>query len=124
MKPRPQGRGFLLYTCGMAVTVSLNPPTVFGDAKVASGTVTFDSSYPTGGEPLTAATLGMNSIFVFLPAGPARDADGAVTVSYDHTNSKVFAYWVDTTTDGAEMFEVTDTTNLSGYSFRFLAVGR
>jgi hypothetical protein len=108
----------------MALTVSLNRPTVFGDAKVASGTITFDSSYPTNGESLTAADLALSQVDVFIPAGPARDANGAVAVDYDHANSKVKAYWVDTTVDGAEQAEVVNTTNLSGYSFRFVALGR
>lgn len=107
----------------MALTVSLNRPSVMGDLRVASGTITFDSSYPTDGEALTAATLGLQSLSVFLPT-PAQDANGAVVVGYDHTNSKVKAYWVDTTVDGAEMAEVADTTNLSGYSFRFMAFGK
>ena len=107
----------------MALTVSLDRPSVFGDLKVAKGTITFDSSYPTDGEALALATLGLQACDVFLPS-PAQDANGAVVVAYDHTNAKVKAYWVDTTTDGAELAEVVDTTNLSGYSFRFVAFGR
>lgn len=115
--------GLSLYNTDMALTVSLNRPSVFGDAKVASGTITFDSSYPTNGEALTVATLGLSQVDIFLPT-PAQDANGAVSVAYDHTNSKVKAYWVDTTTDGAELAEVANTTDLSGYSFRFVALGR
>ena len=107
----------------MALTVSLNRPTVFGDAKVASGTITFDSSYPTGGESLTPALLGLTSIATFV-GQPAIDANGCVIPSLKRSTSVLFAYWVDTSTDGAELAEVADTTDLSGYTFDFIAFGR
>ena len=107
----------------MALTVSLNRPTVFGDAKVASGTITFDSSYPTGGESLTPALLGLTQVDTFV-GQPAIDANGCVIPSLKRSTNVLFAYWVDTSVDGAEMAEVADTTNLSGYTFDFIAFGR
>lgn len=71
--------------------------------------ITLDSSYPTGGEAVTANQLGGGSVVAaFLPPN-----DGIV-LEYDRTNSKILAYWVDTTVDGAAMGEVADTTDLSG----------
>ena len=46
----------------------------------------FDSSYPTGGEALTPATLGFQTID-FVLVEPA----GGYTFEYDHTNQKVIA---------------------------------
>lgn len=59
----------------------------FGNMICASGVAAFDSSYPTGGEALTAATLGMSAIrfIIFEPRL-------GFVLTYDHTNSKVLVY--------------------------------
>jgi hypothetical protein len=82
-------------------------------------TITFDSSYPTGGEALTKATLGVHRIFEVLPHGPFRNTDGTlgITVAYDYTNSKLAAYWGNAGSVSG-MPEVADTTDLSTYSGR------
>jgi hypothetical protein len=49
-------------------------------------TCLFDSSYPTGGEPLTPADLGLSSI-LFLHATPAS----GYSFEYDFTNQKLIA---------------------------------
>lgn len=46
----------------MALSFSVNPPQVAGTKRVVRGTVTFDSSYPTGGEAFTAANVGLMAI--------------------------------------------------------------
>ena len=73
----------------MAVSLSqVERSTVFGDRRIKFYTVTFDSSYPTGGEPLSAATLGFQRVD-FVMAEPAAAAAGttAVIAKYDYTNS-------------------------------------
>lgn len=46
--------------------------------------ITFDNSYPTGGEPVTAAQLGVRSIdMVMLSNG------GGYLAEYDYTNNKI-----------------------------------
>ena len=52
-----------------------------------TGKLAFDDSYPTGGESLTAAMLGLSSIdFVDIPPS------GGQVFQYDYTNSKVLVY--------------------------------
>jgi hypothetical protein len=80
--------------------------------------IAFDSSYPTGGEPLTAADCGLKKIEQFIPHGVARGGTGdvaAVAVAYDHTNSKLFAYETAGTVDLA-LKEATSTMDLSTYT--------
>lgn len=102
----------------MPASVTVSKRTIFGNKKVCVGTVAFDSSYPTGGEAVSYANLGLANVdFVQVSS-----AAGYV-FEYDHTNKKVKAYWVDTTTDGAAMAEVADTTDLSAVTARFFAFG-
>ena len=50
--------------------------------------------------------------------------DGAGYVfEWDNTNSKIKAFWVDTTTDGAPLAEVVNTTDLSAVAPYFVIVG-
>ena len=46
----------------MALTVTVTDETVFGDKKIVFATVGFDNSYDAGGELLTPASLGLNTI--------------------------------------------------------------
>lgn len=90
-----------------------------GDMRAVIADVAFDSSYPTGGESLTAAMLGLSAI-EFVIAEPAA----GYTFEYDHANSKLLARWVDTTVDGAPQAQVADTTNLSAVTgVRIIAFG-
>lgn len=93
----------------MALTVTTADENVAGARKTKVVNVTFDSSYPTGGEGFTPASVGFVS-FTFVDIAPS---DGYV-YEFDYTNNKIIAYWVDTTTDGAPMAQVADTTDLSG----------
>lgn len=95
-----------------------------GNMRQKVRTITFDSSYPTGGESLTAADLGLKRIFELRPHGSFRAAanTSAIEVSYDHTNSKLIAFWGNAGTASVQP-EVTNTTDLSTYSGRITAVG-
>lgn len=105
----------------MAATVTaVGTPQVAGGWQVRIYDVAFDSSYPTGGESVTPAMLGLNTID-FLIAEPA----GGYTFEYDHDDELLIARWVDTTTDGAPQAEVADTTDLSAVTgIRIIAFGR
>jgi hypothetical protein len=92
----------------MALTLSSAIPTVRGVQKVWEGTVTFDASYPTGGESFTPANVG----FVNFDRVEVHPTAGYV-FEYDTSTEKIIAYWVDTTTDGAPMAEVANTEDLS-----------
>lgn len=50
--------------------------------------ITFDSSYATGGEALTAAQLGLNALDIIL-----CETRSGYMFQYDHTNAKLQAYY-------------------------------
>lgn len=72
---------------------------------------TFDSSYPTGGEPLVPSDLGLRDIEYL-----AANTDGSNAFVWDKTNGKLKAY----TAAGAE---VANATNLAAVVIRIFAVG-
>lgn len=103
----------------MAASVSLSTePINFGGGLIfVCGTITFDSSYPTGGESISASSF-KGSSFVRLMLDPSTTG---IVPSYNSSTGKVMAFWVDTTVDGAAMAEVTATTDLSTAVFPFAA---
>jgi hypothetical protein len=72
----------------MALTVDEITNFVVGDRRVVVANVDFDSSYPAGGEPLTASDLSFNSAIDLLVAEAVED----YSFEYDRTNSKLIAY--------------------------------
>ena len=59
-----------------------------GNAYAITADITFDSSYPTGGEALAATTLGLNGIDIML----CETASGYM-FQYDYANSKLKAFY-------------------------------
>lgn len=112
----------------MALTVTqTGRRTVFGDRRVHFFDIAFDTSYPTGGESLTAADLGLSRVDLVLcePASAAAGAT-AVVVKYDRTNSKLQAYGqqpTSATTTVIPLDEVDSTEDLSALLVRVMAVG-
>lgn len=104
----------------MALTVVLNRPSVIGDKRMVTGTITFDSTYPAGGEALTAATLGLGVVEHFAAQPAMNSTPLALVLSYNRTTSKILAF--ESAGDGDAMDE-NNTTDISAYSFDFLAVG-
>lgn len=78
----------------MAISVSIVKRTGLtptGRAVVAD--VTFDSSYPAGGEAYTAANFGLSKIDLMVCAGAAKaGATTALACLADHTNSKLMLF--------------------------------
>lgn len=73
----------------MALAFASQKEGVAGDLRYWSGTITFDSSYPTGGEAITAANFGFGStIFILSMNG----ASGVVPV-FDRANLKIMVYF-------------------------------
>lgn len=105
----------------MAASVSITyGPEVPGSRKEVFGVITFDSSYPTGGEAVTLAQLGVNRLDwleVSTVNGNVPSWDGSTS------SPKVKLFWVDTTTDGAPLAEVPSTTDVSTTTVRFHAIG-
>lgn len=73
----------------MALTVTLprDGSGLVGNLRWVRGTIDFDSSYPTGGESLTAANLGLRTIDLLL----VQPQTGLV-FEYDYTNAALLAY--------------------------------
>ena len=107
----------------MAITVSVpgyasDVAGVPGNNKYVIKTCTFDSSYATGGEALTATTLGLESLHILL----LSIENSGYVAQYDYTNSKIALY--EAGADGAILDEVGNTTDVSAVVVRVLAFGR
>lgn len=94
-----------------------------GGSKVAVVSVTFDSSYATGGESLVASDVNLNTIdFVIV------EPKGGYVFSYDYTNAKIQAYRTKdpAAAGGADipLPEVANAVDLSLIVTRALVVGR
>lgn len=74
----------------MSVAVTEIARTVFGNKRAVLASIAFDSSYPTGGEPLSAQTLGLQTIDAVLVEGLSAGRG----VAYDKTNSKLLVYGI------------------------------
>lgn len=108
----------------MALTITTNKVYSIGDRKEVIATITFDSSYPTGGESLTASDLGLALQVDYVESGAvARNGTNAVVTVYDYTNSKLMAFQ---STTGApnKLIEVANTSDLSSYAVRLRVVGK
>lgn len=96
------------------------PPSPVRGAKTAFAdvvkTVTFDASYPTGGEVLTPASLGLASV-LFAIANPS----GGYAFEYDIINGKLIAYRGGAAS--AVLAEETAAVDLSAVSTRIWARG-
>ena len=105
----------------MAASVSIvTGPEVPGNRKFVTATVTFDSSYPTGGEAISLISLGLDRldfIWAVTQDGYVPSWDGSTTAP------KIKLFWVDTTTDGAALAELPATTNASSVVARIFAFG-
>ena len=108
----------------MALTITTPGAASVGPA-IAGGTpskftikrIQFDSSYPTGGESLTAGDLGFTAIHAVMID---TETSGYVA-QYDYSNEKVEVY--EAGADGAALDEVGNTTDLSAVYIRVVAYG-
>lgn len=71
----------------MALSITSLKRDVSGNKRLHAGKLTFDNSYPTGGESLTPANIGLHvieNITIISASG--------LTFEYDYTNQKVKAF--------------------------------
>jgi hypothetical protein len=103
----------------MAASVSITTgPEVPGSRKEVVGVITFDSSYPTGGEVVTLAELGLSRLdYLSVSAGI-----GYLPTWDGSTSSPKVLLYRQTAATGA-FAEVPNTTDMSATTVRFLAVG-
>jgi hypothetical protein len=76
----------------MALSVTPRRVSVHGDQKVVYATVTFDNSYPTGGEELTVAMFGGVLQAIEWVSVPGANTAGNRLVVWDRANSKILLY--------------------------------
>lgn len=116
----------------MALTFSKVKSSVIGDLQLKIYDVTFDSSYPAGGEAITPANFGLDSIIYTVVGNILRDpdtADNVYFVDYDATGKKLVVAGGDFTpaAQGPDI-EVsgfgTPITDLSAYTARLTVIGR
>lgn len=97
----------------MAVTLTETTRLDIGQSIVLClGTLTYDSSYVTAGEPVDA-TGDVGYSKVFFEGGP-------VSANWDSANQKVITYWGNAGT-ASLMPEVTSTTDLSAITLDYVA---
>lgn len=104
----------------MAITTTLasRPFDIASTHRHVYGTVTLDSSYPTGGLSFTAGdtkNLGEIELIQFEPATNATPI--CIILKYDYTNFKILAF------DMAGV-QISNATDLSAYSAKFVAYGK
>jgi hypothetical protein len=105
----------------MAVSVSTSRTDTVGRySKYTTGTITFDSSYPTGGEALLPTAVGLSSKVEFISVSPAA----GYIFEYDYSNNKVKAFYpTSDATAPCAGEEVENTANLSTVVARYIAFG-
>ena len=100
-----------------AVSISFGPE-VPGSRKEVFGTITFDSSYPTGGEGFTPAEFGLNRLdWLQLTNG-----QGYVPLWDGSTSAPKVLMYRQGAAAGA-LAETPNTTDLSAITVRFRATG-
>lgn len=113
---------------GLTVThlPDLSPtPQKVGQMKADFCVIAFDSSYPTGGEPVTPGLFGMSKVVAIEPIGPAMAIAGAGTsayvVGYDPVNKKLQAFGG--AASGVAGAEVANATDLSASAVTAIVYG-
>lgn len=113
---------------GLTIDKVTGADTVWGNKRVKVRDITFDSSYPTGGEALVASDVGLSKIEHVIPNGPAADSDGtggthAVLVRYDYSTSTIQAFEGGASANAAVFDEKGDTESLANYTVRVTFIG-
>ena len=101
----------------MALSVTETTKTVFGDKRVVFAQVTFDSSYPTGGEAVAASDFPSISTAIEEVAVLSSSPAGTEVVVYDRANAKLLVF----TADGTEQGNGTDASGVDNVTL--LVVG-
>lgn len=101
----------------MALTSSVTDRNINGRWREHTVDVTFDSSYPTGGEAYTAGLFGLSQITSLRVAS----GGGLYVPEIDKANSKIIMG--EAGADGAPLDEVANTTDLSAVTITVVAVG-
>jgi hypothetical protein len=88
-----------------------------GGRRFRIATIDFDTSYPTGGEAVTAANFDLPTAITGIALlGITDGADVVHFTTFDAENSKILCH----APGGAQ---IADTTDLSGVSAKYLVIG-
>ena len=101
----------------MALSISVTRTNYMGDQIVKSGTVTFDDSYPTGGEDFDLGALG----FVRLDFINFNQGEDGYVFHYDYAANQIEVRESGTASAGLD--EQDNATDLSGVVVEFQAFG-
>lgn len=93
-------------------------PEVPGNRKQSVGTITFDSSYPTGGEAFVPAEFGLDRLDFLFVSG----ANGYVAAWDGSASAPKVLLYRQTAATGA-LAEVPNATNVATVTCRFHAIG-
>lgn len=111
----------------MALTVAVLDPPVFpeftGQKGFKRATITFDSSYLTGGEVLSASSLGLSTIDTLQITPRNFSATESMQPVWDKTDGTVMLSW----TGGAissHFDEITSATDVAAVTCEVLAYGK
>lgn len=102
----------------MALTFTKSASGVMGDKRYWYGLVTFDNSYPTGGETITAADFEMTNLQVVYPSGTTV---ATKRVAWAFTTGKLMIF-VEDGTSGIEA-QAGSTSDQSAVVVPVLALG-
>jgi hypothetical protein len=110
----------------MSVTVTpvVGAATVWGNKRAKVVDLAFSSTYPDGGEAVTAATVGLQKIeqVFFHGVAMASDEETANPVGYDYDTSKVVLF--EGAASGAAIAEKTDSeAHATGLRVRATFIG-
>lgn len=111
----------------MALTVALDGfPRLLGNRRVVTGRITFDSSYPTGGESLPLTALGLTTVQNIDITNVFASSTTSYVVAWNKSATapllQVFFGDNNNAADAA-FLEVANTTDLSATVVRFEATG-
>lgn len=106
----------------MAISVSIKKRTGLtptGRAVVAD--VTFDATYPAGGEPYTAAMFGLSKIDLMVSQPALATSTTAWLCMADHTNSKLMLFGMAAAAGVGTALTENNTANQSATVVRVIA---
>jgi len=105
----------------MALTIANEDRWISGDRVNVTATVTFDNSYPTGGEAIAASDFSGLSQIDYLSVNAHSDV-ATKDVVWDRTNSKLLIY-IEDGTSGIEA-EAGNTSDQSAVDVEVHVIGK
>jgi hypothetical protein len=98
------------------------------DLKLVIGRFAFSSDYASGGETPTAADFGLNEVVAMTlsdaPSGGVAIKGAFLKATFNPVTGKVMAVGASAVGSTNMTEEITAHTNLSGYTFQVIVIGR